>query len=110
MKINNNLDKIIDVITLSDIYKKYNHILEQVKINTDINQTVKEIKSIQKRIVNDSHIGKNVSSLEEELTIKNEFLNDIPLYQDYIEISKELNDLIKNVIDRLQTYIDSLDI
>jgi cell fate (sporulation/competence/biofilm development) regulator YmcA (YheA/YmcA/DUF963 family) len=110
MKINNNLDMIIDIIKDSDIYKKYDHILEQVKINTDINMTVKEIKNIQKKIVNESHIGKDISLLENELACKNKALNDIPLYQDYIASSLELNDLIKNVIDRLQTYLNDLDI
>jgi cell fate (sporulation/competence/biofilm development) regulator YmcA (YheA/YmcA/DUF963 family) len=110
MRIDESLDNLLSTIKNSDIYKNYIHILDQVKDNADINTTVKEIKTIQKRIVNDSHRGKDIHPLENELESKNKFLNSIPLYQDYIESSTQLNNLIKNVTDKMQAYINGLDI
>lgn len=110
MKINKALDDVIDSIKDSDIYKEYNHILIQVDKSKDINNLVKNIKSLQKKIVLDEHKQKDVSKLLEELeNIKKELYN-IPLYQEYIDAAEELNDLIKLVSNKLQSYLSDLDI
>jgi cell fate (sporulation/competence/biofilm development) regulator YmcA (YheA/YmcA/DUF963 family) len=110
MEIEKSFDNLLDTIKSTIIYQDYTHILEQVKKNTDIKDAIKNIKSIQKKIVNEKYKGNDVAPLENELESVNKKLNSIPLYQDYIEASGVLNDLIKSVTDRLQTYLNDLDI
>jgi cell fate (sporulation/competence/biofilm development) regulator YmcA (YheA/YmcA/DUF963 family) len=110
MEINKPFDNLIDIIKDTTIYQEYTHILEQVKKNTDINNTVKDIKNIQKKIVNEKYRGNDIKTLEKELSLKNKYLDSIPLYQDYIDASKTLNELVTTIINRLQTYLNDLDI
>jgi cell fate (sporulation/competence/biofilm development) regulator YmcA (YheA/YmcA/DUF963 family) len=110
MEINKSFDNLIDIIKDTTIYQEYIHILEQVKKNTDINETVKNIKDIQKKIVNEKYRGNDITILESELERINTKLNSIPLYQDYIESSKILNELVTSITSRLQTYLNDLDI
>ena len=51
-----------------------------------------------------------VRSLEKELDIIKQNLNNIPLYQSYIDASNEVNDLMKLVNIKIQNYINDLNI
>jgi cell fate (sporulation/competence/biofilm development) regulator YmcA (YheA/YmcA/DUF963 family) len=110
MEIDKSFDNLVDTIKESSIYKDYQHILEQVRNNADIKESVKNIKSIQKKIVNEHYKGNDTTILESELESININLNKIPLYQDYIESSKALNELVTSIASRLQTYLNDLDI
>ncbi|MDD2203375.1 MAG: YlbF family regulator [Bacilli bacterium] len=111
MIINEALDNLVDNIRDSNIYKKYNNILEKVEHNQQINLTVNDIKKIQKKIVKEKYaLGNKSTMLEKSLEEKKAVLYSIPLYQDYIEAANDLNDLMKNVNNRLQTYINGLEI
>jgi cell fate (sporulation/competence/biofilm development) regulator YmcA (YheA/YmcA/DUF963 family) len=109
--INEALDNLVDNIRESDIYENYNNILEKVENNQQINVTVEDIKRIQKKIVKEKYVlGNEPIMLEKDLEEKKAALYSIPLYQDYIEVANDLNDLIKNINDRMQTYVNGLDI
>jgi cell fate (sporulation/competence/biofilm development) regulator YmcA (YheA/YmcA/DUF963 family) len=110
MEIDKSFDNLVDTIKESSIYKDYLHILEQVRNNNDIKESVRNIKNLQKKIVNENYKGNDTSLLESELEKINTNLNSIPLYQDYIESSKILNDLVTSITSRLQTYLNDLDI
>lgn len=111
MEINDSFDELILTIKESDIYLKYDHILKQVKVNEDINKCIKDIKSIQKELVKEEHSnGQNIALLESELESKNKELNSIPLYNDYIDASLELDNLISSVRIKIETYLNDLDI
>ncbi len=110
MEINKALDEVIDSIRDSEIYQKYNHVLVQVDKSKDINKLVKQIKSLQKKIVLEEHKKNDISKLLEELEKIKKELYDIPLYQEYIYTALELNDLIKLVSNKLQLYLNDLDI
>lgn len=111
MEIDNAFDQLLELIKQTDIYKKYNHILRQAKDNQDINNIVKDIKTIQQRLVKAEYIDKkNIETLEIELESKKQALYSIPLYQDYLEVSEELNTLIMLINKKIQSCINSLDI
>lgn len=112
MQINNALDDLIGSIKESDIYLNYKHILHQVEINGDINKLVNDIKGIQKQLVKEEYVNQSssIDDLEKKLKIKTEKLNNIPLYKEYIDASNELNDLIQSVNQKIQLYINDLEI
>jgi cell fate (sporulation/competence/biofilm development) regulator YmcA (YheA/YmcA/DUF963 family) len=106
------VDELIDIIKNTDVYKRYIHITEQMNGSNDINELVAEIKSLQKVAVKEEHKpdSKKVRELDKEINNKIKELNNIPLYAEYIETSKELDDLIKSIKEEIQTYIDKLKI
>lgn len=111
MEITNALDNLVAAIKESNIYHNYVHVLDQVKINTDINDAIKSIKKIQKEMVNEQYKkGNDITTLEKKLEEANKYLNSIPLYQDYITSSEELNELMKVVSDKIQTYLNGLNL
>lgn len=111
MKINMALDNLAMTLEESLVYKNYKHVLEQVEKNKDINNAVKNIKSIQKKLVKEKYVnGKNAPVLENNLEENKAYLYNIPLYQDYISSSEELNNLVNIVNEKLQTCLDGLNI
>jgi len=110
MKIDDALTDLTKTISDSDIYHKYQHILKQVEKSSDIEKLVKDIKALQKRLVHAESKGLDPKPLESELELKKKILYDIPLYQDYINVSDELRDLMKMVELKIQTYVNSLNI
>ncbi|MFA5407838.1 MAG: YlbF family regulator [Bacilli bacterium] len=111
MGIDESLRKIIGAIEEADVYKRYVHILKQVSSNDDIKEKVNNIKNIQQSLVRQTVNKTNkVIELKEQLDSETKSLNDIPLYQDYISVSVELHDLLKLVTDKIQIYINDLNI
>ncbi len=111
MIIDDALDTLVATIEKSDVYNNYLHVLKQMKKNNDIKKITDDIRKIQKQMVKEEYINKNnVNELECILKTKKEKLYSIPLYQEYIYAAEELNSLIKIVRDKIQTYVDDLDI
>lgn len=91
------IEELITSIENSDIYIHYKDVYNRLKENSDIKNLIIDIKKINKSLVLNPSI-----KLEEELNIKTKALNQIPLYQDYLEKQEELNNLlivVKNKID-----------
>jgi cell fate (sporulation/competence/biofilm development) regulator YmcA (YheA/YmcA/DUF963 family) len=107
-EINDSLDSLVNSIKDSSVYIEYKHILNQVKNNDNIKALVKEIKILQKKLVNEKFLNKDILSIEKELKIKEELLLNIPLYQEYLNKSMELNELIQVVSKMMQNYLDNL--
>lgn len=103
--IDNDLDNLLDIIKKTDIYQTYLHILKQVEKNNDIKTIVNDIKNIQKRLVKNKN-----KDLEETLSMKKDLLYSIPLYQDYLASSKELNNLLDIVKNKMELYLNDLNI
>lgn len=93
------IDVLIDYIKNSKIYIDYIDILNKVDKCTDIKKLTNDIRILNKKLVRTPSI-----ELENELKCKENELNSIPLYVDYIERLEELNNLlviVKNKIDNL---------
>lgn len=108
--IDKNFNEIIYTIENSSIYQNYQHVLKQVEANDEIKNLVENIKVIQKKIVHAKAKNNDVVKFEKELSNINKRLNSIPLYQSYIDISNEVNDLMKLINNRIQNYINKLNI
>lgn len=108
--INKEFEKLIIEIKNSMIYQNYLHILKQVEVNEDINILVNEIKNMQKQIVYAQSINQNIKELKSKLDSINCNLNAIPLYQSYIDASKEVDELMKLVSTKIQNCFNDLDI
>lgn len=97
------IDLLITKIKDSNEYKEYLNLLEQLKDSNLINNLVEEIRNINKKLVKTPSI-----KLQEKLALKQKELNEIPLYQDYIEKLEILNNMLLLVKDKFDKYIETL--
>lgn len=98
------VDNIVDIIQNSKEYQDYLFLSNKLKQNKKANTLIKEIKRIQKEIVRKEVLKEDTKELEEELTNLVSTLNQIPLYVEFIEIQKELNENYQMIKERLDDY------
>ena len=90
----NELKRIIEQSKEYKEYKKYTSLLDN---NKEINKLINEIKKLQQSIVKLEIAKKDCKKEEEELNFLFDELNNIKLYQNYLNASKNLNILITSV-------------
>jgi len=97
------VDEIINYIEDSDNYKKYLLIKEKMKNDQEINDLLNEIKHLQKRLAN-NYNKETELELEIELEEKNNLLNNIPLYREYLNTLDEINNIYNIIENSLNKY------
>ncbi len=101
----NKVDDLVNTIKSSDEYKRYLELEDKVKNNKEIMSLINEVKDIEKSIVN-SKSKKDTESLKKELDNKLSKLEDYPLYNEYIELQEEFNNLFGTIKDKLNKYFE----
>lgn len=104
----NKVDELIELIKTDNSYKRYKEIVLQMKTNEDIMSAIKEIKQIQKEIVNLEYRKKDVSALEEKYFLILDKLNSYPIYQEYTYLQEDLNNMFQSIKAILEQYINNL--
>ncbi len=102
------IDALIDLIKKSKIYTNYQHITKQMDKSKDINRLINEIKKLQKKAVSEEHNGNELELKKTETIIEGvkKELDDIPLYQEYLFVVGELNDMISNIRNTIENVIN----
>lgn len=100
-EIEDKLNDIVFCIKDSDEYKKCIEIKKQMDKNSDLTQLITEIKELQKK-----YIRENDDSLKKELQEKEKQLNQIPIYIEYNNYLREVNEKINLIKESLNEYFD----
>ena len=95
----NKVDEIINLINESDEYKKYLFLKKELENNKEVNKLINEIKILQKDVVH--HIKD-----EKELKVREEKLNNIPIYREYQNTLDELNNTYSIIENTLNNYFN----
>ena len=95
--IKNEIDDIIDYICGRDEYKKCLDLKKKMDKNTKITTLIKEIKTLQKQSVREGKKNNKLKDLEKEL-------NSIPIYVDYNNNLKVVNEMLNYVNTSLNDY------
>ncbi len=96
-------NELIESIKDSELYKRYILLKEKMLQDKEISTLIEQVKTLQKKAVKESNKGNDINSIEEDIKTKIDKLNSIPLYVDYDNTMKDLNDelqIIKNTIER----------
>ena len=93
------LNNLIEYISNTPQYKNCILIKEQMKKNENINKLIKKIKRLQKLFVRE-----NSENIKMDLEDAEEKLNSIPIYNEYINNLKEVNEMIAFINDELNDY------
>ena len=103
-KILNEVDKIVDYIKETNLYKDYIYLSNKLSKHDKANSLIKEIKDLQKKIVNLELNKEYTKELEDKINSNLDELNKIPLYREFIDKQEELNDMYQTVKNRLDDY------
>lgn len=98
----NEVNKLVDYIKETKDYQDYLFLSNKLKENDKALEYIDKIKKLQQEIVKKEVNGDDITSLDNEIKELLDKLNRIPLYIEYINKQKELNEeyqIIKNTLD-----------
>jgi len=98
------VDSIIEEIKTSDVYIDYQFLNDKLSKNQNVTDIVEHVKSLQKQIVKKELLKESTTELENEISLLLDKLNNIPLYVEFVEKQKELNDIYQSIKERLDEY------
>ena len=96
-----------EVVTYIKETKEYQECLEiknKMKSNKELTTLIEEVKRVQKKYLRSNYDPK----IKEELDILNNKLNDIPIYNIYLDKLNKVNNMIDYVKDDLNDYFYKL--
>ncbi len=103
-KLYKSLDEVITCIKESPEYKECLKIKEQMDSNEELVNLINKVKEFQKKYIRSNYD----SNIKKELDESNRELNDIPIYNIYLQKLEEVNNMIDYVKDSLNIYFDEL--
>ena len=98
------VDDVVNYIKLSDEYKNCVSLKDKMSKNQELTLLIEKIKKVQKEHVK-SNYDKNI---KQELDKLNNKLEEIPVYNIYLENLKKVNLMIDYVRDELNDYFYKL--
>lgn len=103
------LDKTNELVSLikeSNDYKRYLFLKEEMKKDKQLMELVNKIKKSEKLRVNLEHKKEDISNIEKEINSLRKELNEYPIYQEYLYLQEDLNNLFQNIRNILETNIN----
>lgn len=104
----NKIDEIVNIIKNSDEYQRYIEVSKKMKENKEIMILIEEIKDLQKILVKEESLGRNICNIEQEIDEKLRTLNEYPIYLDYIYLQEDLNNSLNLVKTNIEKYINNI--
>ena len=101
-------ESLVQTIKEDELYKTYLVLSEKLKKNSEIMQLISEVKSLQKKIVQLEALGKkdDALNLDQEIKKKLDQLENYPLYTDFVDAQKELDQLFQLIKSILMDYFN----
>ncbi len=93
--------EVIEVIKRSECYQTCIRLKEQMRKNNELLALIEEIKTLQKLYVKSEFQDDKISFL---LKTKEKVLEGIPLYVEYNRNLEEVNQMIEEIKDELNSY------
>lgn len=102
------LDELINTISSSDKYQKYQKVKEKMRQNSFLMNLIASYKKSQQELVKANYYNERKKSkeIQEELDRKLEQLKAIPLYTEYIFLQEELNEIFQYIKEDLEHYFN----
>lgn len=105
----NKLEKIselIDLVKNDDQVKRYQELEKLIKNDLNINNQLKEIKELQKRMVKQEYSGSfTLDSIKNEYNRKIDDLKAYPYVEEYLELLEYINDDLQLIIKIIEDEI-----
>lgn len=99
---------LLGAIKASNTYQEYFQIEEKLKQNEEIHLLIEKIKEIQKQIVKEEYLKKDISTLEKEYEILLKKLETYPIYLSFLEKQKEVNTIFQTIKGNIEETFDKM--
>ena len=103
-KLYKSLDEVITCIKESSEYQECLKMKKQMDSNEELTELINKVKELQKKYIRSNYDSK----IKEELDECEAKLNEIPIYNIYLEKLNQVNYMIDYVKDSLNNYFDQL--
>lgn len=98
--LNKSIDELIDSITNIKEYNNVINIKKKMNDNDELLKLISDVKNLQKKYIKSNYDG----TIKQELEEKEKILNEIPIYIEYNENLKIVNEMISVVTENLNEY------
>ncbi len=106
-EIEERINELIRLIRNQEEVKRYNEIEKMLMENDYVKQKIEEFKKYQKRIViYESHHNKIPDEVEERYEGLYKELLEIPVFNEYITLQNEINELFQTITSIIETEIN----
>ena len=106
--IENKIDELFQAINESKEYKAYQNIGEVLEQDEEINNLIKEIKTLQQKSVRLEEQGnEEYKEIDKEIDELVKKLNSKPIYQEYLKRMNELNDILAMSSNQIEKFINN---
>ena len=106
--IENKINELFQTIENSQEYKSYLEIGKVLESDSEINTLIKDIKSLQQKSVNlEYNNDPFYKEVDKEIEEKVKILNSKPMYQEYLRLMNDFNDVLAMSSNHIEEYINS---
>lgn len=107
--INSSLEELFNSIENSDLYKEYKKMEDILDKDTNIKNTIEEIKKLEKEATYLEYIGNpKYKELDEQIKEKANILNENPVYQEYLNKMDEFNEELLMSSKMIEKYVSEV--
>ena len=103
-KVLDKVDEIIEFIKETEEYKDYLYLKDKLEKNEKALSLINEIKKYQKELVKKEVEKLDTKDLEDKINNNLKELDNIPLYNEYLDVQEKLNDMYQLVKKELDNY------
>lgn len=106
--IENKIDELFSTIEESPEYQSYKEIGNILSRDKEINKLIKEIKELQQKSVNlEYNHNPSYKEIDKVIEEKVKLLNSNPVYQEYLRVMNNFNDILSSSTKNIEDYINS---
>ena len=103
-KVLDKVDEIIKFIKETEEYKDYLYLKDKLEKNDKAISLINEIKKYQRELVKKEINKEDITDLEDMINNNLKELENIPLYNEYLDTQEKLNDMYQLVKKKLDDY------
>ena len=98
------VDNLVNYIKSSQEYQDYLFLSKKLSNNKKALEYINQIKKLQKEVVKKEVNQEDITDLEKEINLLLDKLNQIPLYVEFTNKQKELDEIYQTIKNRLDEY------
>ncbi len=102
------VEDLVSIIKNSEEYQQYMMLKEKIQKNIELTSLIENIKRIQKELVKKEANKEDINELEKEYFHLLEKLNQIPLYVDFKNTQRSLNEIYQSIKEQLDDYFNKV--
>ncbi len=101
-------DHLLKIVEQSQEYQEYLQLEKKLAGHLEIQKLIAEVKSLQKQLVQLEYRNQDTSEVEHAYQEKLSTLNGYPLYLEFVEKQKIVNETFQHIRQEIEFFLDEL--